>query len=65
MQRLEVVSLVFQDLFLPALLVNCVAVSSVAASHQVVSDSLPPMDCSTSGFSVLYQLPEFAQTHVH
>ena len=24
-----------------------------------------PMDCSMSGFSVHYQLPEFAQTHVH
>ena len=24
-----------------------------------------PMDCSTSGFSVLHYLPEFAQTHVH
>ena len=23
------------------------------------------MDCSTPGFSVLYHLPEFAQTHVH
>ena len=23
-----------------------------------------PMDCSTSGFSVLHQLPELAQTHV-
>ena len=24
-----------------------------------------PMDCSTPGFPVQYQLPEFAQTHVH
>ena len=24
-----------------------------------------PMDCSMPGFSVLYYLPEFAQTHVH
>ena len=24
-----------------------------------------PMDCSTTGFPVLYHLPEFAQTHVH
>ena len=24
-----------------------------------------PMDCSTPGFSVHHQLPEFAQTHVH
>ena len=24
-----------------------------------------PMDCSTPGFSVLHDLPEFVQTHVH
>ena len=24
-----------------------------------------PMDCSTPGFTVRHQLPEFAQTHVH
>ena len=24
-----------------------------------------PMDCSTSGFPVHHQLPEFTQTHVH
>lgn len=30
MQSLEVVLVVLEDLFLPALLVNCVAVSSVA-----------------------------------
>ena len=24
-----------------------------------------PIDCSTPGFPVLHQLPEFAQTHVH
>ena len=24
-----------------------------------------PMDCSMPGFPVLYQLPDFAQTHVH
>ena len=23
------------------------------------------MNCSTPGFSVLYHIPEFAQTHVH
>ena len=31
----------------------------------VMSDSLHPMDCSTPGFPVHNQLPEFAQTHVH
>ena len=24
-----------------------------------------PMDCSTQGFPVLHQLPEFTQTHIH
>ena len=30
-----------------------------------MSDSFNPMDCSTPGFPVHHQLPEFAQTHVH
>ena len=33
--------------------------------HTVVSDSFRPMDCSTPGFPVHHQLPEFTQTHVH
>ena len=33
--------------------------------HSVMSDSVTPMDCSTSGFLVLHCLPEFAQTHIH
>ena len=28
-------------------------------------DSCDPMNCSTPGFPVLHNLPEFAQTHVH
>ena len=35
---------------------------SVAQSCLTLTD---PMDCSTPGFPVHYQLPEFAQTHVH
>ena len=35
---------------------------SVAKSCLTLCD---PMDCSTSGFPVLHQLPELAQTHVH
>ena len=35
---------------------------SVAQSCPTLCD---PMDCSTPGFSVLHQLPELAQTHVH
>ena len=38
---------------------------SLLFSHSVVSDSVTPSDCSTSGFPVLRHLPEFAQTHVH
>ena len=34
-------------------------------SRSVMSDSLRPMDCSTSGLPVHRQLPELAQTHVH
>ena len=30
-----------------------------------MSDNLPPIYCSTPGFSVHHYLPEFAQTHVH
>ena len=30
-----------------------------------MSDSLPPIDCSTPGFPVHHQLQELAQTHVH
>ena len=39
-----------------------VSVSLVAQSCPTLWD---PMDCSTPGFSVHYQLPELAQTHVH
>ena len=41
------------------------SVSLVQLGHSVVSDSLWPMDCSTPGFPVHHQLPEFTQTHVH
>ena len=34
-------------------------------SCSVVSNSWDPMDCSTLGFPVHHQLPEFTQTHVH
>ena len=36
--------------------------NSVAQSSLTLCN---PMDCSTPGFPVLYQLPELAQTHVH
>ena len=38
------------------------SVSSVTQSCLTLWD---PMDCSTSGFPVHHQLPEFTQTHVH
>ena len=37
-------------------------ISSVAQSRLTLCH---PMDCSTSGFPVLHQLPELAQTHIH
>ena len=37
-------------------------ISSVAQSCPTLCD---PMNCSTPGFPVQYQLPELAQTHVH
>ena len=36
--------------------------SSVTQSCPTLCD---PMDCSTPGFPVHHQLPEFTQTHVH
>ena len=39
--------------------------SSVQFSRSVVSDFCNPMDCSTPGLPVYYQLPESTQTHVH
>ena len=34
-------------------------------SRSVLSDSLPPRDCSMPGFPVLYYVTESTQTHVH
>ena len=42
--------------------VGFIQFSSVAQSCPTLCD---PMDCSTPGFPVHHQLPEFAQTHVH
>ena len=41
---------------------NNIQFSSVAQLCPMLCD---PMDCSTPGFSVHHQLPEFTQTHVH
>ena len=42
--------------------ISSVQFSSVAQSCQTLCD---PMDCSTLGFPVHHQLPEFTQTHVY
>ena len=42
--------------------VKCYQFSSVAQSYLTLCD---PMDCSTPGLPVHYQLSEFTQTHVH
>ena len=39
--------------------------SSVQYSCSVLSDSVPPMNCSMPGLPVHYQLPESIQIHVH
>ena len=39
-----------------------IAFSSVAQSRPTLCD---PMECSTPGFPVHHQLPEFTHTHVH
>ena len=39
--------------------------TSIPFSHSVVSDSLRPMNHSTPGLPVHYQLLEYTQTHVH
>ena len=41
---------------------NLIGFSSVARSCLTLCD---PMDCSTPGFPVHHQLPEFTQTHVY
>ena len=46
----------------PLFLLSFIQFSSVAQSCPTVCD---PMDCSTPGLPVHYQLPEFTQTHVH
>ena len=39
--------------------------NSVLLSHSVMSNSCDPMDCSTPGFPVRHELPEFTKTHIH
>ena len=46
----------------PRTAISSVQFSSVAQWCPTLCD---PMDCSTPGFPVHHQLPEFTQTHVH
>ena len=50
-----------ENSFKPKILNYCCC-CSVTQLYPALYD---PMHCSTPGFSVLYYLPEFAQTHVH
>ena len=49
----------------PALSSSVSNTSQFSSVHSVVPNSLYPMDCSTPGFPVHHQLPEFTQTHVY
>ena len=49
-------------LCLVSFLISSIQFSSVAQSCPTLCN---PMDCSTPGFPVHHQLPEFSQTHVH
>ena len=40
-------------------------IHSFSSATQLCPTLCDPMDCSTSGFPVHHQLPEFSQTHVH
>ena len=41
------------------------SLNSVQFSRSVMSNSLGPLECSMSGFPVLYHLPELVQARVH
>ena len=51
------------------LVLICISLVTKSIQFSSVTQSYPtlcgPMDCSTPGFPVQHQLPEFAQTHVH
>ena len=44
---------------------NVLSAAAAAKSLQSCPTLCNPMDCSTPGFPVHHQLPEFTQTHVH
>ena len=45
--------------------IPCLSETSVSSAAQSCLTLCDPMDCSTPGFPVHHQLPEFTQTHVH
>ena len=50
----------------PFFIVGCrVSFSSVSSVAQLCPTLCDPVDCSTPGFPVHHQLPEFTQTHIH
>ena len=60
----------FKNLHSPKTALPCPnSIKSMGLSCCLVTQSCQtlrnPLDCSTSGFPVLYYLPEFAQTHIH
>ena len=44
---------------------ECLNIYIFSSVTQLCLTLCDPMDCSTPGFPVHHQLPEFAQTHVH
>ena len=51
--------------FFPFFFLSFISTVSVRFSCSLCPTLCDPMDCSTPGFPVHYQLPEFTQTHVH
>ena len=44
---------------------KCTLIQKIVIIVQLCPTLCDPMNCSISGFPVLFYLPEFAQTHVH
>ena len=61
-QEFQFLHILTSTYFLFVCLFVCIQFNSATQSCPTLCD---PMDCSTPGFSVHHQLPEFAQTHEH
>ena len=72
-QRIDYITFVFISMLNSALSVawghqeslECLNIYIFSLVTQLCLTLCDPMDCSTPGFPVHHQLPEFAQTHVH